>query len=297
MHLKNKKKIILLCFALFYLLVIGCSKQVQESAKNTDNKTIQIKGSDTMVNLVQAWAEELSKENSTLNFGITGGGSGTGIAGLINKTCDIAMSSRSIEQKEINLAKEKNINPQQFIVALDGLVVIIHSSNPVSNLTMDELRDIFLGNITNWKELGGKDSKIVILSRESNSGTHVFFKEHVLKRGDKKNPEEFSPSSLLMPSSQAICEEVEQNPHAVGYVGMGYICNRSKAIHVAKNKKTRYIEPTIDSVVNNSYPISRPLYLYADEKHSDVVNKFIDFALSPVGQEIVRKIDFVPMKK
>ena len=158
-----------------------------------------------------------------MNVGVTGGGSGTGFAALMNKTCDIAMSSREIEDKERSLAQSKGVEPVEFIVGLDGLAILINKENPVNNLTVGQLRDIFTAEITNWREVGGENRKIVILSRESNSGTHMFFKEHVLRRADRKAKDEFAPQALMMPSSQAIYDEVCQNPNALGYVGMGFI--------------------------------------------------------------------------
>ncbi len=196
-------------------------------------KTIQIKGSDTMVNLGQAWAEEFNKKHPNVNVAVTGGGSGTGIAALISGTCDIAECSRVMEPKEIKQAQGKGIMPHEEIVALDGIAVVVHPRNPVKNLTMDQLRDVFMGNINNWKDFGGDKKQIVILSREVNSGTHIFFKEHVLRKGNVKGPEEFSPAALLMPSSQAIADEVSNNENAIGYYGMGYISPGQKVISIS----------------------------------------------------------------
>jgi phosphate transport system substrate-binding protein len=259
-------------------------------------KAIQIKGSDTMVNLGQAWAEAFSKKQPGLNMAVTGGGSGTGLTALINGTCDIAESSRSIEPKEIEKAKSRGITPKEFLVALDGIAVVVHPKNPVKNLTADQLREIFLGNITNWKTLGGANKPIVILSREFNSGTHIFFKEHILRRGVVKGPEEFSPSALMMPSSQAIADEVAGNENAVGYYGMGYISPKQKIIAVAKDAKSPFIEPTLANVKSKVYPISRPLFLYTNGEPKGVIKDFIDFVFSPAGQDLVKKIDFVPIK-
>ena len=249
-----------------------------------------------MVNLGQAWAEEFNKNNPDVNVAVTGGGSGTGIAALIAGTADIAECSRTMKEKEIEKAKQNGITPVEFTVALDGLAVIVHPTNPVSQLTIEELADIFTGKIKNWKEAGGKNLPIVILSREVNSGTHVYFKEHILRKGKEKGREEFSPMALLMPSSQAIAEEVSQNPNTIGYYGMGYISPRQKVLAIAKDKNSRFIEPTIENVKNNIYPVSRPLLLYTKGEPKGLIKKFIDFALSPEGQEIVKKMDFVPIK-
>ncbi len=261
-----------------------------------DNMSLQIKGSDTMVNLGQAWAEKFMEKNPQDLVAVTGGGSGTGISALINSTCDIAECSRSMKKEEIKMAESKGVKPLEHVVGLDGIAVVVNPKNPVSKLTMEQLRGIFMGTITNWKEIGGDNKKIVILSREVNSGTHVFFKEHVLRRGVEKGPEEFAPSALLMPSSQAIADEVAQNVNAVGYYGMGYISPKQKVIMVAKNEKSEFIAPTVDDVLSGKYPISRPLYLYTNGEPTGLVKKFLDFTLSKEGQTIVKQTDFVPIK-
>lgn len=264
------------------------------AARNSNS--IQVKGSDTMVNLAQAWAEKYMETNSTSFVAVTGGGSGTGLSSLISNSCDIAMSSRNIKDKEIALAKQKGVNPFELKVALDGLAVVVNPKNPIDKLTIDQLAQIFTGKITNWKEVGGTDSKIVILSREVNSGTHVYFKEHVLRKMDANSKEEFAPSALMLSSSQAIADEVAQNSGAIGYYGMGYISAKQKAVHVAKDAKSEYIAPTIDNVIKGKYPISRPLFLYTNGEPQGLVKQFIDFCLSKAGQEIVLKTDFVPVK-
>lgn len=261
-----------------------------------DKNSIQVKGSDTMVNLGQAWAEKYMEENRQGFMAVTGGGSGTGLSSLISGTCDIAMSSRNIKEKEILLAKQKGINPYETKVALDGLAVVVNPKNPVSKLTVEQLAGIFTGRVTNWKEVGGNDQKIVILSREVNSGTHVYFKEHVLRKGNPNGKEEFAPSALLLPSSQAIADEVANNPSAIGYYGMGYISAKQKPVAVAKDEKSDYVAPVIENVLNGKYPISRPLFLYTNGLPQGLVKKFIDFCLSKEGQEIVLKTDFVPIK-
>lgn len=258
--------------------------------------SIQIKGSDTMVNLGQAWAQEFMKTRPEANIAVTGGGSGTGIAALLNGTADICESSRAIEEREIKLAQGKGIMPKEHIVALDGLAVIVHPSNPVSQLTIDQLRDIFMGTITNWKQLGGPDTQIVLLSREVNSGTHVFFKEHVLRRGVAKGPEEFAPNALLLPSSQAIADEVSHNPQTIGYYGMGYISDAQKVVAVAKSEGAPFEKPGVDAVRTGAYPISRPLYLYTNGEPTGLKKELIDFAFSPRGQQIVSEVEFVPIR-
>ncbi len=259
--------------------------------------SIQIKGSDTMVNLGQSWAEEYMKKNPNEFIAVTGGGSGTGFSSLISNTCDIAMASRDIKKKEIDLAKQRGVNPYEIKAALDGLAVVVNPKNPVSKLTEDQLADIFTGKISNWKEVGGIDSKIVILSREVNSGTHVYFKEHVLRKNDPNSKEEYAPGALLLSSSQAIADEVAGNPNAIGYYGMGYISKKQKSIAVAKDKNSEYVEPAIENVINGKYPISRPLFLYTNGKPTGKLQNFVDFCLSKAGQKIVLDTDFVPINK
>ncbi len=277
-----KKSVIigLLCLS---LISCGKSKQREES--------IQIKGSDTMVNLVQAWIERFMTYNPDSFVTMTGGGSGTGIAALLNKTCNIASCSRKMKIEELELARNKGIEPKEFVVGLDGLAVVVHPSNPIEKLTITQISDIFTGKITNWKEIGGKESKIVVLSREVNSGTHVYFKEYVLGKG-----KEYTNNALLLPSSQAMADEIAQNPNAIGYYGMGYISPQQKAIVVANDKDSPFVAPTIENVKNGNYSICRPLLMYPIGEPIGLVKKFLDFVLSEEGQAIVKDIDFVPVK-
>ncbi len=280
----------------FFIILVMLMFLVPVNAASTKN-SIQIKGSDTMVNLAQSWAEKYMEENPGEFVAVTGGGSGTGFSSLISKTCDIAMSSRNIKEKEISLAKQKGVNPNEVKVALDGLAVVVNPANPVSKLTIGQLAQIFTGKIKNWEEIGGLNSSIVILSREVNSGTHVYFKEHVLRRNAPNSKEEFAPSALMLSSSQAIADEVAQNPNAIGYYGMGYISSKQKPIMVAQDEKSEYESPTIENVINGKYPISRPLLIYTNGEPQGLTKKFIDFCLSKEGQEIVMKTDFVPITK
>ncbi len=279
--------------ALSMIAIFGVSPLLAKPQEDS----LQIKGSDTMVNLAQSWAEDFMQNNPNSFVAVTGGGSGTGIASLINGTCDIAMSSRTIKPKEIELAKKKNVFPYEIKVALDGLAVVVHPQNPIGKLTVDQLAQIFSGRIVNWKDVGGDDKEIVILSREVNSGTHVYFKEHVLRKMNPQSQEEFSPKALLLSSSQAIADEVATNPSAIGYYGMGYISKRQKAISIAQDEQSAYVEPTIENVTAQKYPISRPLYVYTNGEPQGFVKIFIDFGLSPQGQKVVLINDFVPLLK
>jgi phosphate transport system substrate-binding protein len=281
----SKRTLILLML----LMLAGCGR----SHKNS----IQIKGSDTMVNLGQAWAEKFMELNPGNFIAVTGGGSGTGLSSLVSSTCDCAMSSRNIKEKEIALANKRGVYPYEIKVALDGLAVVVNPKNPVGKLTMDQLAGIFSGALANWKDVGGADERIVVLSREVNSGTHVYFKEHVLRKMDKTSKAEFSPGALMLSSSQAIADEVAGNSAAIGYYGMGYISNKQKPVSIAKDAESPYVAPTIENILDGAYPISRPLLLYTNGPPQGLIKRFIDFALSDEGQEIVRATDFVPVRK
>jgi phosphate transport system substrate-binding protein len=290
---RNREEMIVPRKAFLWLamLVIATS-----CSRNTQRNSIQIKGSDTMVNLAQSWAEVYMDKNPGEFVAVTGGGSGTGFASVVAGTCDIAMSSRNIKEKEIALAKKCGKDPFEIQVALDGLAVVVHPSNPVDSLTMDRLAAIFSGAIANWKDLGGADEEIVVLSREVNSGTHVYFKEHVLRRKGRVSTAEFTPGALMLSSSQAIADEIAANPGAIGYYGMGYISPKQKPVAVAKDAESPYVMPTIENVMSGDYPISRPLLLYTNGAPSGLVKKFVDFALSVEGQALVAATDFVPVR-
>lgn len=256
---------------------------------------IQIKGSDTMVNLCQAWAEAFMAKHPQVTVAVTGGGSGTGIAALISGTCDLAAASRKMTAKEIAAASEKGSVPQEWTVALDGLAVVVHPDNLVRQLTLQQLADLFTGRIRNWRDVGGADQGVVLLSREVNSGTHVYFKEHVLGASNESGPQEFAPEALLLPSSQAIADEVAANPAGIGYYGMGYVNPKNAVVAVAKTAAGPYVSPSEHAVRSGDYPISRPLLLYSRGAPQGAVKAFLDFIASPGGQEVVRRIDFVPV--
>lgn len=260
------------------------------------SKTIQIKGSDTMVNLGQSWAEEFMRIHPDTSIAVTGGGSGTGIAAMIAGTCDIAQSSRDLKSEERAKAKAAGKDLKETLVAYDGIAVVVHPANPVSQFTLDELAAVFTGKITNWKELGGKDQPILALSRERNSGTHVFFLEHILRRGDPKGKEEFASSVLMMPSSQAIVQEVQTGEAAIGYAGMGYVNPQLKVAEVSKKDGEPYLAPSLEAVKNGNYPISRSLFFLTHGEPQGTMKEFVDFVLSAEGQDIVRVLDFVPAK-
>jgi len=256
---------------------------------------IQVKGSDTMVNAAQKLAEDFMKDYPYVFVAVTGGGSGVGIASLINGTCDIAAASRKMKKKEIEMARKRGVEPKEFVVAYDGVAVIVNKNNHIDNLTIKQLHDIFTGKITNWKELGGKDAKIVTLSREVSSGTHMYFKEKVIRREDKDSKEEFSPQTLLLSSSQAIVEEVVSNEDAIGYLGMGYVSERVKAVKVGEGDS--FYPPTVEYVSSGKYILSRPLQMYTNGAPKGVIKLFIDYVYSPKGQSAFQETGFVPIKQ
>jgi phosphate transport system substrate-binding protein len=300
-----KPKLRILVWAMVVSLVIGlgCGRDTGRaqtggaSGKGAElSGSIQIKGSDTMVNLGQAWAEAYMKKNPAASVAITGGGSGTGIAALINKTTDIAECSRSIKPAEIEQAGKNGVEPTQFDAARDGITVVVHPSNPISSLSIDRLADIFSGKVTDWKDVGGNAGGIVVLARELNSGTYIYFKERVLNKGNEKGAVEYSRKALMLPSSQAIADEVAQNPLAIGYYGMGYMSSKQKALGVSLAAGSEPVQPTRENVLSGKYPISRLLYFYTNGEPTGAVKDFIDFALSAEGQKIVEAVGFVPVK-
>src|SRR5512132_2094325 len=211
------KRLIIL-FVLFLALLTACSSNSAETNTNSNTaKYIENKGSDTIVNLALAWAEKYQAEHPDVRISVTGGGSGTGIAALVNKTVDIANASRQIKPEEVAEAKSNGVDPVEHVIARDAIAVIVNPENPVSKLTLQQISDMYSGKIKNWSEIGGENRPIVRLSRETNSGTHVYFLETVLRLGKKENKTLFAMNTLLLPSSEGIVAELRQNPNAVGY--------------------------------------------------------------------------------
>jgi len=282
-------------YFLHFFLLLFLLFQFQAFAKETNS--IQIKGSDTMVNLGQAWAESFMEQNPNALIAVTGGGSGTGITALINGSCDIAQSSRDMSPKEYKLAKSKNLDVKEMTVGIDAIAMVVNPDNPVEELTLDQLSDIFTGKITNWKEVSGKDEAILVLSRERNSGTHVYVLEDVVRKGKKEGPEEFAASVLMMPSSQALEQEVSSSKAAIGYFGLGYLTSKVKALRVLNPNTNTYVAPSVETATNETYPLSRPLHFYLPRQPEGIVKQFVDFVFSDKGQLIVLETNFVPLKK
>jgi len=212
----------------------------------------------------------------------------------MNGTADIANASREMKIEEIRTAQANGIRPVEFVVARDAIAVVVNPSNPVNALTLKQISDIYTGKITNWQQVGGEDRPVVLLSRESNSGTHVYFLENVIRMGDPRSKLLFTPDTLLMPSSEGISTEVRQNPNAIGYDGLGYVTHDQKVIAVARDAGSPYVLPSIATVNDRSYPISRPLYMYTAGEPGGQVKMYLDWVVGP-GQRLVPKLGFVPL--
>jgi len=290
----NQLKWIILLASLAILPACGASLAQSAEVAGTQ-RAIQNKGSDTLVNLALAWAEQYRTIKPDVSIAVTGGGSGTGIAALINGTVDIANASRRMKDEEIAAAQENGIEPVEFVVAVDALAVIVHPDNPVSDLTIDQLSGIFTGRITNWQEVGGHNAAIILLSRETNSGTHVYFLEQVIRKGEKDNKEIFAPQTLLMPSSVGITSELRRNPNAIGYDGLGYVTEHEKMIKVASHSGAPYILPSVESGADGSYPIARNLYMYTAGPPTGAIADYLDWIKGAEGQAIVAELGFVPL--
>jgi phosphate transport system substrate-binding protein len=230
-----------------------------------------------------------------VRISVTGGGSGTGIAALINGTVQIADASREMSPEEIAEAKKNGRDPVRFTVALDAIAVVVNPRNPVSGLTLQQISDIYTGRTRSWAEVGGERRPIVLLSRESNSGTYVYFLEQVVRMGRKKDPSLFSPETLLMPSSEGISVEVAQNPNAIGYDGLGYVTPQQKVLGVAREAAgSPFVRPSAKTVNDGSYPISRPLFMYTAGEPTGAVREYLDWILGE-GQSLVGGLGFVPL--
>lgn len=281
------------------LILNGCSSQPngrpEDGASPQTEVYIENKGSDTIVNLALAWAEAYQSVKPEVRISVTGGGSGTGIAALINNTVDIANASRMIKPEEIENAQSNGVQPEQFIIARDAIAVIVNPENPIDQLSMAQISAIYSGEIDNWQEVGGEDRPIVRLSRETNSGTHVYFLEQVLRLGQKESDLLFSPNTLLLPSSEGIIKETSQNPNAIGYDGLGYVTDEVKVIAVAMSDSEIYIYPSAETVNNGLYPIARDLYMYTNGAPQGAVSDYLTWIFSPEAQAIVIELGFVPI--
>jgi phosphate transport system substrate-binding protein len=240
------------------------------------------------------------KANPKVSIAVSGPGSGAGIAALIDSTTDICQSSRTIKQSEIDQAKAKGVNPYEIQVASDGLSVVVHPSNPVSELTIAQLSAIYTNQITNWKEVGGNDAPIVVLSRDTNSGTHVFFKEHVVQMAGlptQNTTLEYGSKVLFLPSTEEGVSEVARNSNAIFYPGLGYVTSQVKLVMIKKTASDPGVLPSEKTVLDGTYPISRPLLFYTNGVPTGIIKTFIDYCLSTEGQKKVTEVGYVPLAK
>lgn len=288
-NISTTLKLTILLLILFVFGAAGCAKKDKTDSKN--KKSVTIKGSDTMVHLMSTLAEAFMKKNPEVMVSVTGGGSGTGIAALINGTTDVCASSRDMQPKEKDQAKEKNKNPVEKVIAFDGIAIVVHPDNPIKDISMEQLKKIYTGAYKNWKELGGPDVPLTVLSRESNSGTYVFFQEHVL------NKENYAPTVKLMPASSSIVQSISADKWSIGYVGLGYTKEGNiKVVPVKKDDSSPAISPTHATVLDKTYSIARALYLYFNGEPSDNNKIFLDYAMSPEGQKIVEETGYITLK-
>ena len=272
--------------------MLSCGKAKTED-KGTEAKSasisITMKGSDTVLPLAQKEAEDLMKTNSDVSVTVVGGGSGVGLTALIDGTTDIAMASRDMKTEEKLKFVELKKDIEEVVIAYDALTVVVNPANKVSKLTREQLEKIFTGEIKNWKEIGGEDAKIVAYSRESSSGTYEFFKEEVMA---KKN---YATNILSLPATGAIVQAVSQTKGAIGYIGLAYETKEVKQLAVSYDQGKTYIEPSVASAKDKSYPISRPLFYMFDKTNASKVKAVVDYALSPEGQKVVSEVGYVPL--
>ena len=266
----------------FLALGVACAFLLTGTAAFAKD-TIVVNGSTTVLPIGQATAEAYMKKDANVNISISGRGSGNGIKALIDKTTQIAMSSRDMKKEEIELAKSKGVNPVEHKVAIDALTPLVHPSNPVASLTIEQLSLIYQGKITNWKEVGGKDLQIVVISRDTSSGTYESWQEKVLHK------EKVTPKAQLQASSGAIVQAISKNRYAIGYVGIGYVNKSVKAV------KVNGIEANDKNALNGTFPIARPLFMYTDGEPKGAVAGYLNFVKGAEGQKIVKKEGFVPL--
>ena len=280
--------------ALAFALACGGERRAQTAggaATGGGRNTVTIKGSDTMVILGQRFAEEYMRQNPNVVIQVNGGGSGTGIAALINGTVDLAQSSRPMKagEKE-NVEKRRNAELHETPVALDALAVFVNEANPVKELTIDQLAQIYTGKITNWNQVGGADAAIVLYGRENSSGTYEYFKENVLNKAD------FAPRTQTLAGTAAVINAVARDRNGIGYGGIAY-GEGVRAVAIKKDAGSPAVEPTAENVANGTYPISRHLYLYWIESAGPQVKQFVDWATSAEGQKLVENVGYFPLSE
>lgn len=280
-------------------LVSGCRRPPESSSEDAGTRpapvsgpqgTVTVKGSDTMVILAQRWAELFMKAHPEARIQVTGGGSGTGLAALINGTTDIALSSRPIKDAEAQQVRQRDPQgPVELTVARDGITFYVHEGNPVDALSLAQLKAIYLGDIKNWKDVGGPDAPIIVYSRESSSGTYAFVKEEVL------GGEDFTERALTLPGTAAVVHAISLEKNGIGYGGGAY-ARGVKELKVRKDPQDEALAPTEENIRSGAYPLSRGLYFYLPRPATGIEKDFIDYALSAEGQQIVTQTGYFPVK-
>ena len=299
----NRHALLLLAASLAAVGVLGCARSEEsgQSSQGGQSKaqamTIRVEGSDTMVNLAQAWAEEYKKKHPEVSIQVNGGGSGVGIASLIDGNCDLANASREIEPKETARVKAKRgVNPKTYVVGYDALAIYVHKDNPMDSISIDELAEIYGdgGKIVNWSQVGAKipgKGEIVRVSRQTSSGTYVYFREHIL--GKKRD---YKDGSLDQSGSKDVVALVSHTPNAIGYSGMGYATPEVKMLKISKHKGEPGVEPTVANAKKGTYPITRSLMIYSAGEPSGPAKQYLDWIMSPEGQKVVVELGYVPVK-
>ncbi|MDX1931505.1 MAG: PstS family phosphate ABC transporter substrate-binding protein [Capsulimonadales bacterium] len=273
----------------------GASPAAGGSAPMTAGGNVSIEGSDTLLPLSQKWVEAFGKKNPNAKMTVTGGGSGQGITALINGTAAIANASRAAEDKEKDAAKAKGFEMVETAVARDGITIVVHPSNTVQSLTLEQLKGIYTGKINNWKEIGGPDTKIIASGRDTASGTYKYFQEDVLKK------EKYRPDMLTTPSNNKIADNVSKQKGGIGYIGVAYAtefvqAGKVKEVPVAFKQGDAPVLPTSENILSGKYPISRALFNYTKGQPEGVVKEYLDFVTGPEGQEIVKKEGYITLK-
>lgn len=306
MHIRNSKKwfvIPLLTLLAATVLVSSCNESTTTTNPTTTSSELSgsfsIIGSNTVTPLTTVWAEEFMKMHPKVNIAVSGPGSGAGIAALINGTTDICQASRTIKQTEIEQANAAGVDPYEIPVATDALSVVVHPSNPVSELTIAQLSAIYTGNITNWNEVGGDDAPIIAIARDTNSGTHVFFKEHVVQMlglATEDKTLEYGNKVLQLPSTEEGVSEVAKNPNAIFYPGLGYVTDEVKPLAIKTTADDAGVLPSVATALDGTYPVARPLLYYTNGEPTGIIKGFIDYCLSDAGQAKVTEVGYVPLE-
>jgi phosphate transport system substrate-binding protein len=294
------------------LAITGCSTATTTTATTPTSTTtptattavltgsFKIIGSNTITPLSSVWAENFMKANAKVSIAVSGPGSGVGIASLIDGTTDVCQASRAITAKEIDQAKAKGVNPYEIQVATDALSVIVNPANPVKELTFAQLSAIYTNKITNWKEVGGNDAPILVLSRDNNSGTFAYFLEDVVQMKGLSTADktlQYGGKVLMLPSTEEGISQVAGNPNAIFYAGLGYLNSSVEAIGVKKTANDTAVKPSVATSLDGTYPISRPLFYYTNGAPAGVIKAYIDYCLSAEGQQEVLSAGFVPLAK